>query len=349
MTKQSLETKFELVKEAILLQLKNEGVDLKSLETETINNITNGYMLIVQCIWYRLTDDKKIANLIVKFEKEAALGMSLLETHSFEDLVYTFRSIKTNLYQVSGGKGRKYNLSTKDYNEFLENVKNGTYQVISKQKVSAKSTKTKAKKAVSTKTSFLVSLVTKGNNEVTSKEVVEKATPKAVKVSAKSTKVEWLVLSKTQLLKQGFEKSLLIGKSIKVEMLGNLKYQGILQGIIQTSFDDNKNYTIFMNTKNESVQLDYSKIKKIFSKVDENEKVSAKSTKAKTKKTGTWQEIDIEDIKETPFLKLVLSDKTKVFAKFVKYDNDTIVMNHRTEGLISINISDIEQVFNYVK
>ena len=68
MTKQSFEEKKELVKNGILNQLKEEGVDIKDINMEQIESITKGYMLVVQCIWYRLTDDKKIAKLLSSFE-----------------------------------------------------------------------------------------------------------------------------------------------------------------------------------------------------------------------------------------------------------------------------------------
>lgn len=131
MLKRSFKEKMEAVFQAIVKQLKSEGTQTEGLEDQ-IGRIAKGYMLVEQCLWYRLTDDKALTNLLVKFEAVTTKALPLIDKHGFENLVFTFRSTYTNLYQVSGGKGRTYQLSSKVYDEFINKVDSGELKVLTK-------------------------------------------------------------------------------------------------------------------------------------------------------------------------------------------------------------------------
>lgn len=184
--KASFEEKFDLVRQGVISALKQElGEDgLKAITEDVVKNITEGYMLAVQCQWYRLDDTKKVDTLISKYQEATQIAMELLKTYGFDDLVYTYRANKTNLYEVRG-VGRKYHLGYKDYLGFLESVKNQKIKVLTKQ-VSVK----KAPKETQS-VSFIVDLVSvaKGNTPTAKPSTKSgKAKPKKDDVLVKDIK-----------------------------------------------------------------------------------------------------------------------------------------------------------------
>ncbi len=262
----TFEMKLATIYNAIVKQMQEEGHSIEDTNgmKDDIMKVAKGYMLSVQCMWYRITDDKKVANLLSKFEEETKVAMVLLEQYDFESLVYTFRKVYTNLFEVTSGVGRKYNLSKKDYNSFLKKVTNGTLEVQAKpiKVAKAKTTKkaTTTTKVVESKSKFMSSLV-------------------------------------------GVEKQITIKlKSNKDQLVGKIKPQ-------------------------------------------------ATSVKEPSTKVG-WIEHPIQEYLESEtFVKVILKDESKLFVKFIEYDETTkvVTFKHKELGDVEVNIVDITKVFTYVK
>ena len=168
--KKSFEEKLSLVKNAIEKQLQNENVVASN---EQITNISIAYMLVEQTMWFRLDDEKKISTLLTKFEDITGRALELLKVYHFEDLVYTFRKNYTNLYEVQG-QGRKYNLSKKDYDEFIANIENGSLVVLTKPQ---KKRKAYVNNTVVQENKFIGNLVSKAPSTLIQ---VKKEQPKVV-------------------------------------------------------------------------------------------------------------------------------------------------------------------------
>lgn len=143
--------KFNVVRSAIESQLKSEGVDLSGLEDQ-ISKITEGYMLVVQCLWFRITSDKKVENLLTKYEDILKDVMNALVSNEFDNLVYTYRSLYTNLYEAKKGEPRQYKLSKESFEDFINKVNSGEIKVLVKP-IKAKAKKNTSKE-VKMKTSF---------------------------------------------------------------------------------------------------------------------------------------------------------------------------------------------------
>ncbi len=155
--KQSFNEKLERILVGVKNQIIQEGIDLKALKDDEVKNIAIGYMLVEQCLWFRVENDEKVSVLLTKFQEITEHALELLKKHNFEDLVYTFRKNYTNLYEVQG-VGRKYNLSSKDYNDFIMGVENGSIVVLNKPR---KTRNMKVKDDVETTSSFMQNLIAK--------------------------------------------------------------------------------------------------------------------------------------------------------------------------------------------
>ena len=94
----------------------------QTVDDKTLKVLVEAYMLPVQCLWYRIPNDSKVDMLINKFEKFMPQAITLIAKHGFDNLVVSFRSIYTNLYQVGSGQGRTYRLSIDSFSEFLNKV-----------------------------------------------------------------------------------------------------------------------------------------------------------------------------------------------------------------------------------
>lgn len=186
--------KFEIIKNALVSKLREEGVDtLVSNMEQEINEITYGYLLVEQCLWYRVTSDAKVNRLLEGYQDTIAKARELISKHGFENLVRTFRAYYTNLYQVTTSVGRKYHLSKKDYLEFIDRIDKGELGIV----IVAKVTK-KARVASDMPKSTFSTLIKTNNLPLVNtmakdiaSDVVVKTTKPSKKVVAKATKKGW--------------------------------------------------------------------------------------------------------------------------------------------------------------
>jgi len=175
----------------IRLAAKSGGVDKATLAL-----LSEAYMLPVQCLWYRIPNDSKVDMLITKFEKFMPKAIELIKKHGFDALVYTFRSIYTNLYTAKG-QGRTYSLSVESFAEFLTKVE--------KQGVVAKQVAQKTQKTTIVSNSF-ANLLTLAKQLNKFAEQVEQP-----KVEAQAPQVQQ-VAPKTEIKKQGYFSEVSIGE-----------------------------------------------------------------------------------------------------------------------------------------
>lgn len=181
---------YGLINDVIVNTLKSEGTSLEGLDSQ-IDEITKGYLLAVKCLWIRLPK-VNVSNFVAKYQELTVIAMQLLKTYNFDDLVVTFRSINTNLYEVHTNLGRKYNLNYSSYAQFLDDVSSNKVQVlqtsVSKKQSKAPKGAKKQPKVVSLTNSF--GIVVNNNKKVDTK-VSKTTTTKVVapKVVNKLTKV----------------------------------------------------------------------------------------------------------------------------------------------------------------
>ena len=158
--------KQERVLKVVQKEMQEQGVDINQ-HAGQIKRVTDALMMVEQCLWYRIENDEKIAKLIATYEDEVSRILAILETHKFENLVYTYRSNYTNLYTYKKeGVARWYKLSKKDFLDFLSKIENGKMQVV------AKTSATSAKKSASV--SKLATLIVEPKKEVSKPSKKEK-------------------------------------------------------------------------------------------------------------------------------------------------------------------------------
>lgn len=321
MIKTSFNEKLALVNNAIVKQLEVEGQQTVGLE-DKILEIAKGYMLVEQCLWYRLKDDKAITNLLVKFESITQKALPLIATHGFENLVFTFRSVYTNLYQVSGGKGRKYQLSLKVYEEFINNVDSGSQVVLVKQAKTTK--KPKALKQPQVVNNFMSNLL---KQVAPTTKVV---TPKAANVQPK------------------VEKKVVASKEAKVvkEMTYPPKVEAKKTKTTSKEVKATKSTTLIIPHDDKFL-------------LNLQQPQEAKAAKTTTK--GSWVEHDIQkSLQENTFIKVLLIDDTKAFGRFKyvsylsdgkgKQLNNIVVVTMNIKGKpFDIELKNIAKVYTYVK
>lgn len=164
---------------ALTLVFKRDGVDLP--KKDVVDALIGAYLLPIQCLWVRVVD----VAFIEKFKDNVAVAIKVLEKHDFNDVIYTYRSLNTNLYTQKTSKGRKYSLKKSDYDAFIQGVASGKIVILKR----GKTTKGKNVMKKSPKTS-LASTLLNSFSTPTIQKVAAKPTPKpSKKVAKKSTTI----------------------------------------------------------------------------------------------------------------------------------------------------------------
>lgn len=168
-----------------------------SIDDKTLKVLVEAYMLPVQCLWYRIPNDSKVDMLISKFEKFMPQAITLIAKHGFDNLVFTFRGIYTNLYISRHGQGRTYSLSVDSFDKFLQTIQKDGTLVLTAKKYLHKQAKTQT---ISNSFSQVLKVA-----ENVAKKVPQVEQPK---VEAPSPKVE----TKTEIKKGGYFVEVSIGE-----------------------------------------------------------------------------------------------------------------------------------------
>lgn len=99
-------------------KLKAEGA---SVGDNVVKSIADGYMLMLQMVWYRIPNDSKVDTFINTYEVLVQDALTLLSQHSFNDIVQSYRAKYTNLYTAKGG-ARVYRLNFDTCQEFIKDA-----------------------------------------------------------------------------------------------------------------------------------------------------------------------------------------------------------------------------------
>lgn len=116
---------YEVVKQGVISQLTNEGTDPKGLEQE-VNNISLAYMVGLKAQWLKV-NAKNVTTFLEKYQEPTVIAMQLLEKYDFVSLVKTYRAINLS------PKTKKVLCGIERYQDFINSVNNGKYQVVSKE------------------------------------------------------------------------------------------------------------------------------------------------------------------------------------------------------------------------
>jgi hypothetical protein len=136
---------YTLLESGIRTQLVNEGTSLKGLDDQ-IAKITEGYLVVVKCLWSRISDSN-VQKFIVDKQDLAQAFVNLLTKYDMDSLVYTFRQ------RFMNHKTKKVMTSVENLTTYIVDVISGDTKVIAKaiktKKAPKKSTpKAKALKVV---------------------------------------------------------------------------------------------------------------------------------------------------------------------------------------------------------
>jgi hypothetical protein len=175
--------KSKSIEVAVSKYLSNQGLNLDDQVKATISKC---YLLAVQCVWLRIETEQKVDDMLVKYENTIEDSNALLNTYDFDDLVYTYRSLFTNLYSFKSGEKRWYKLSKDTFVSFQKDVLSGKI-VVQKPQVNKRVVKPTTKVVVpptnSLLTKFAVSL--QPTTQVVAKPTKTKVVAKATKTKAK--------------------------------------------------------------------------------------------------------------------------------------------------------------------
>lgn len=166
---------------AIRQQLVVEGVSLDTIDAKLLDKIVTSYYFVLKSLWYKLSDSNA-DKFIVNYELPAKLAMQVLEKYDFDSSLYTFRKMYMN------HDTKKVMTSHKNLVEFLTNLSNDKFNVLTKVKKQAKAKKqSKIAKPVNSvlTNAFLTNAIVEP--KTTKKQVTTKS-PKTVKPAKKSTK-----------------------------------------------------------------------------------------------------------------------------------------------------------------
>lgn len=111
---------------------KRDGVAMP--QNDVLNAISTSLVFIVKALWIRVIDVafvERFADLLPSVQK-------VLKNHDFDALIYTYRSLNTNLYTQKTSKGRKYTLNKTTFTTFLNDVIAGKQNVLSRGKTTPK-------------------------------------------------------------------------------------------------------------------------------------------------------------------------------------------------------------------
>jgi hypothetical protein len=167
--------KADMIRDAVVALAKRDNVEVP--QNSVIDALIPPYMFVVQALWVRRID---IAFLERFFDTKANIE-KLLKNHDFDALIYTFRSINTNLYTQKTSKGRTYNLNKSALLSFISDVSSGKIAVISRQKTQPKG-KNMKNQPKNTFASKLFNTLTQATTPT------PKAQPKQPKVATPTTK-----------------------------------------------------------------------------------------------------------------------------------------------------------------
>lgn len=142
---------------------------------DVVEKIANGFMLLLQMVWYRIPNDSKVDLFVNTYEVLVQDALTLLSKHSFNDIVQSYRAKYTNLYTAKGGK-RTYDLNFTTCKAFIQDALAGKTTI-------AKHVITRQVKQVKTTApvnSLLLSIANKlaVDNKPQPQVAVSKATPK---------------------------------------------------------------------------------------------------------------------------------------------------------------------------
>lgn len=124
-TSTSFQRDYEVVKQGVISQLTNEGTDPKGLEQE-VNNISLAYMVGLKAQWLKV-NAKNVTTFLEKYQEPTVIAMQLLEKYDFVSLVKTYRAINLS------PKTKKVLCGIDRYQDFINSVNVGKYQVVSKE------------------------------------------------------------------------------------------------------------------------------------------------------------------------------------------------------------------------
>lgn len=115
---------YKLLERAVRSQLVNEGTSLEGLDSQ-IDAITSGYLVVVKCLWSRISDSN-VDKFIVDKQDLAQGFVNLLTKYAFDDLVYTFRQ------RFMNHKTKKVMTSVPNLTTYIVDIFDGSQKVITK-------------------------------------------------------------------------------------------------------------------------------------------------------------------------------------------------------------------------
>ena len=132
--------KQEQVAKALSEFAKINSVELP--KNDVLNALISSSMLVVQALWVRRIDIAFISTYSSVFP----IAKKVLEKHDFNDVIYTYRSLNTNLYTQKTSKGRTYNLNKDSLVSYLNGVLDNKIAVLSRGKTTKGKTMKKSLK-----------------------------------------------------------------------------------------------------------------------------------------------------------------------------------------------------------
>jgi hypothetical protein len=103
----------------VVRSFQKEGV--RDVADNVVKSISEGYMLLLQMVWYRIPNDSKVDNFIKTYETLVENALTLLSKYQFNDIVTSYRAKHTNLYTAKGGK-RTYDLNFTTCEAFIKDA-----------------------------------------------------------------------------------------------------------------------------------------------------------------------------------------------------------------------------------
>ncbi len=123
-TSTSFQRDYKVVEQAVVSQLTNEGTNPKGLEKD-IANITIGYMVAIKSQWLKV-NPKNVVSFLAKYQPSTIIAMQLLEKHSFDSLVKTYRQVNLS------PKTKKVLCGLERYSDFIDKVNKGSISLVVK-------------------------------------------------------------------------------------------------------------------------------------------------------------------------------------------------------------------------
>jgi hypothetical protein len=166
-------------------KLNSEGA---AQTLDVVEKIANGFMLLLQMVWYRIPNDSKVDLFITTYESLVQDALTLLSKFSFNDIVQSYRAKYTNLYTAKGGK-RTYELNFTTCKAFIQDALAGKTTI-------AKHVITRQVKQVKTTAPVSNSLLLSIANQLAGTTPIAK--PVAVKQTQESPKLVAVLKGKPQ-------------------------------------------------------------------------------------------------------------------------------------------------------